>query len=113
MARTNLTSIRMFLKCETRAQYDEKLEERARLWDPTFRSHFMTKLHPEMDRNGRWTATKIGWKGFTKLSNFTSNQCEHMNSVVRERTKYKEISMTEAFDFFRDMQRAYLREGAR
>ena len=64
-----------------------QLEERSRLWDPAFTAYYMSQCYPHADLNGKWSAIKFGWTGFTERANFVSNQSEHV------KTKYLTFNM--------------------
>ena len=71
---------RVLLKCSTREEFDLQLEERSRLWDPAFTAYYMSQCYPHADLNGKWSAIKFGWTGFTERANFVSNQSEHVKT---------------------------------
>ena len=70
-------------------------------------------IHPEVDRNGTWRAEEFGWMGGSDRANFTSNQSEHLNALIRYKIKFEKLRMDDAVFMFVDLQLTSLRELAR
>ena len=60
-------------------EFDEKLEQRSKIWDPAFTAYFEDRILPDADRNGLWSVHSFGWTGNSERANFVSNQSEHVS----------------------------------
>ena len=102
------SEFRALIREKTRAEYEQKLEERKLRWDDSFISYWDSFVEPIVDLVSVWTANEFGWKGMTPLSIWTSNQSETLNRILKHRTNLKEVQLDEAFHLFRQDWHQYL-----
>ena len=57
------TCCRDILRCETKKAFEEKYDERKKLWVlPGYIEYFEKNILKDIDRSGLWTAREHGWK---------------------------------------------------
>jgi hypothetical protein len=101
------------IRLEDRAEYNNQYKALKDSWDPLFAEYYKKFIDPKIDMSGWWSAKACGWRGFTTLSIWTSNQAEAANRQYRERLEFKSATIVETIRHFDDWQRSTLNEMAR
>ena len=101
------------IRLDDRSEYDRQYNALKDSWDPTFANYYQKFIHSKIDLSGWWSAKACGWRGFTDLSIWTSNQAEAANRQYRERLEFRSATIVEAIRHFDDWQRSTLNELAR
>ena len=52
-------------------------------WDSKFKAYWERYVERRVDKVSWWTIKKLGWKGYTDLSLWTSNMSEGNNNLFR------------------------------
>ena len=71
------------IRLETRKDYEQELLLRMEGWDSKFKAYWERYEEPEVDKVSWWTIKKLGWKGYTDLSLWTTNMSEGNNNLFR------------------------------
>ena len=109
------------IRCETRQEYEELLEERKVGWPRNLTEYWEKHIERHVDKSALWSARKIGFKRIDGLSGdelpsciFDSQQAESINKVVARRCEgSKSVDLADMVHILRDYQRSFLSEVAR
>ena len=103
---------RHLIRADSEEDYEQRLSSVVIRWPHAFTFYYTLHIHKEINKYGIWTMRAWDFPT-TERSIITSNQCEHVNRLVKEQQNWVECPIDVAFHIGRDLQNAKVVEIAR